>query len=143
MTKPRRDKGVKGGSVITGLRIERDVAQTLCDEATTNAQGNVAELARFHIRRGLGATAAQANALEENEMLVSSGLAGLSLDATTIARLVHEAARREMTKAGLARHLIRRGLRVPEAESMQREAGFRALAEVYQGRADTFHGAGK
>jgi hypothetical protein len=139
----RRDKGIKGGSVLTGLRLERDVAQALCDQATTNAQGNVAELARFHIRRGLGATAAQANHLEETENVISSGLAGLSLDAATIALLVIGAARREMSKAGLARHFIRRGLGMSEAESVKREAGFTALADVYQGRSDTFHGAGK
>lgn len=142
-TRRRRDKGIKGGSVITGLRLERDTAQLLCDQAVESAKGNVAELARFYIRRGLGASAAQANTLEENEYLVDSGLAGLSLDERTINLLLDRTARTGQTKAAIARHAIRRGLGYTETESTKREAGFAALAEVYQGRSETFRGAGK
>ena len=146
--RPRRTTcNVRGDSVIDGLRIERDVAQLLCEQACKDArnklgQGNVAELARYYIRVGLGATAAQANALEEGGgILSSSGLAGLGLDAWTKTALVREVGRRGIGKAAIARHFIRRGLGMSELESMKREAGFAAIVQARQGLHGVFHGA--
>lgn len=146
--RPRRETHkVRGDSVISGLHIERDVAQDLCDEACKIAKdkhglGNVAELARFYVRTGLGATKDQANHLEENERILSNGgVAGLGLDKWTIARLVAEVGRRGMGKAAIVRHLIRRGLGMSELESMKREAGFAAIVQARQGLHGVFHGA--
>jgi hypothetical protein len=137
----RRDAGIKGGSVISGLHLERDAAQRLCDKAHEIAGGNVAELARFYVRRGLGATVEQANQLEETEYLVSSGLAGLSLDKRTIGLLVRAVAEQGIAKSAIARHLIRRGLGFSERDSKKREAGFAAIANAHQGLHGVFHGA--
>lgn len=139
--RPRREKR-KGDSVIDGLHLERDVAARLCEQADKDAAGNVAELARFYVRTGLGATAAQANALEANENLaLNSGLAGLGLDKWTKDRLIQEVATRGTAKAAIARHYIRRGLGFSERESMKREAGFAALAQARHGLHGVFHGA--
>jgi len=141
MTTRQKRKDIRGSSVITGLHLERDVAQRLCDQAREDAAGNVAELARYYIRIGLGATAAQANRLGEGNLALSSGLAGLGLDAWTRDRLIQEVARQGIAKAAIARHLIRRGLGFSEKESKRREAGFAALANARHGLHDVFRGA--
>src|SRR5262249_26366090 len=126
----RRDKNIKGGSVISGLRLEKDVAQALCETAKRDAKGNVAELARFYIRTGLGASTAEANAREEAGDFISSGLAGLWMDKYTVDRLNAHRKRTGASRAAVARHLIRLGLNYSPEDSQKREAGFAALADA-------------
>lgn len=135
----RRDFHVKNDSVISGLRLESDIAKQLCDAARANAAdakgiGDVAQMARYLIRTGLGYTDVQSNAFED-AMLKPYRLRGLALE-DEVARKLYEMARRlrvnwSTTVVGptaAARHLIRVGLGVPIEESERREQRFAALA---------------
>jgi len=128
--------------VITGLRLERDCAQRLCIAAIERAadedgRGDVAMMARFLIRTGLGDSAERANRREENDRLGNCSLAGLWLDEDTCTRLTTYISRAAksfgLTRAGCARHLIRLGLGIPEATSLEREQTFATIAELRRG----------
>lgn len=150
MTRPlRRDAKVKGASVITGLRLEPEAAQQLCDKACTDARdektgrGNVSELARYFIRTGLGLSPVDANRREEHGAF-SSCVAGLAMEPDLCARLTSAARKLGLPKAGAARHFIRLGLEFSHANSMAREAHFAELAaskhEASLGMAAQFRG---
>lgn len=133
----RRDKtpdgkGRKGASVIKGLRMERGLAQRVCEQADERAAGDVAEFTRYAIRVGLGCSHEEANSREANEYHINSGLAGLSLDKFTKRELEHRAAKLGVTKASVARHLIRLAVGYAVAESNEREKRFSALADAYK-----------
>lgn len=144
MTERQRRSLPKGSSVINGLRLERDAAAKLCEAAAADPDcKNIAEYARFCIRRGLGCSAVEANRREADERHVkTSGIAGLGLDAATKRELAARSEQTGRAKAALARHFIRRTLGYSEADSTKREAGFAALAEQYQTKLGTFNGAG-
>jgi hypothetical protein len=141
MTRPhRRDWKVKNASVITGLRLEPAIASQLCYAAREHAvdergRGDVAQMARYFIRTGLGYTTAQSNALEDGT-LKPKRLCGLALEEEVERRLVEHARevfwnRYPAGRAALtptARHLIRLGLGMPAAESLRREEQFASLA---------------
>jgi hypothetical protein len=150
VTRPlRRDAKVRGASVITGLRLEPETAQQLCDSAVENARdvktgrGNVSVLARYFIRTGLGLSHADANRREEHGAF-SSCVAGLSMESDLCARLTSTARRLGLPKAGTARHFIRLGLGFSAENSMAREAHFAELAaakhEASLGMAAQFRG---
>ena len=133
MTERQRRSLPKGSSVINGLRLERDAAARLCEAvAADNGVKNIAEYARFCIRRGLGCSHEEANLREGYKHEKTSGIAGLGLDLRTKTELETLSAQTGRTKAALARHYIRRALGYSEADSTKREAGFAALAEHYQ-----------
>lgn len=131
MTKrQRRDKGTKNSSVITGLRLEPDVAQDLCTYARAHAldehgRGDVAQMARFFIRTGLGWSPTQSNELEDR-VLKPSRLCGLALETPVMLKLENYG--RGLGTSAAARHLIRLGLGMADAESRQREERFAAMA---------------
>lgn len=145
----RRDAKVKGASVITGLRMEPETAQQLCDKAVEDApdkktgRGNVSELARYFIRTGLGLSPTEANRREEHGDF-SACLAGLAMEPDLCARLTSAARRLGLPKAGAARHYIRLGLGFSHTNSMAREAHFAELAaskhEASLGMASQFRG---
>jgi hypothetical protein len=150
VTRPlRRDAKVKGASVITGLRLEPETAQALCDKACVDTfeektgRGNVSELARYFIRTGLGLSPADANRREEHGAF-SACLAGLAMEPDLCARLASAARKLGLPKAGAARHYIRLGLGFSHTNSMAREAHFAELAaskhETSLGMASQFRG---
>lgn len=150
MTRPlRRDANTKGASVITGLRLEPETAQQLCERAIEDARdektgrGDVSELARYFIRTGLGMTPNDANRREAVGAFAAC-VAGLKMEPDLCARLASAARRLGVTKAGAARHLVRLGLGFSEENSLEREAHFAELAsskkETSLGMAAQFRG---
>ena len=132
MTKrQRRDKGTKNGSVITGLRLEPDVAQDLCTYARLYAldghgRGDVAQVARHFIRVGLGYSVETSQEMEDGE-LKPARLCGLALE-TPVKRLLDQRTILVGGPTATARHLIRRGLGMSDVESRKREERFTAMA---------------
>ena len=123
----RRDKGITYASIITGLRLESDLATRLRAAATERAEGNVAVLARFLLATGLGWSAEAANTSEDRD-LKPRKLCGLAVPEELYTRLRGAAARLHLAPTGAARHLLRRGLGVDELTSLQREEKFASLA---------------
>jgi len=126
----RRDHQTKNASVIGGLRLEADVAQRLCEAARTHAadkhgRGDVAQMARYYVRTGLGYTAEASNTLEDKAPKPER-LCGLTLEKDVMVRLRASGA----NVSAVARHFIRRGLGFSDAESRRREEKFAALAEA-------------
>lgn len=138
----RRDLFIKGGSVLAGLRCERELAQRLCDFARENVRadltqpasranpGDVSEAARYLLRRGVGLSHEAAARVEVAERGVSGALAGLAVDAGTLAQLYKHQQRYSLTRAGTARHLLRLGLGMDVNDSLAREQHFAAIAAV-------------
>lgn len=132
----RRDKDVVNDGLVAGLRMEPKLAQKLCEEARRLApravhgrvKGDVAEFARSLLRRGLGWTHDQSEAMEALE-LKPKRLTGLTLETAVHTRL-HQLATHRFSGnvASAARHLLRIGLGVDEAESLRREDAFASLA---------------
>lgn len=134
MTRPlRRDAKVKGASVITGLRLEPETAQALCDKACTDARdeksgrGDCSALARIYIRTGVGLSPAEAYRREQHGHF-DACLAGLAMEEDLCARLAERADVLGTSKAGAARHFIRIGLGFTKDNSLAREAHFAELA---------------
>lgn len=131
----RRDRGVKNTSVISGLRLEADAATRLCDRAREQAvdkgKGDVAQLARYYIRIGLGYSHQEANALEVTE-LKPKQVRGLVLETAVEAHLRRRQYTLGLGCAGTARHLIRLGLGYSKEESLRREERFASLAAAIQ-----------
>ncbi len=123
----RNDKGITGGSVITGLRLEPELAARLRDAATERAEGRVAVLARFLIATGLGRSA-EAATQDEQSALKPRKLCGLAVSHTMYKRLEEDAASLELSITGCARHLLRVGLGFDAMESLRREEAFASLA---------------
>lgn len=147
MTRPhRRDFGVKSASVISGLRLERDVAQKLCEAARQRTSdptaakrrdrlGDVAVMARHFIRVGLGIPESRSAAMEATEVKPAR-LAGLALESGVYQAL--EGAHSQLGSiTATARHFIRRGLGYAEAESLRREERFAALAQALRDARET------
>lgn len=135
MSAYRRDRNVKFDSVIAGLRFERDAAQALCTFAIDHAAdergvGNVAEVVRYLVRTGLGASGEEANRIEATGGFRQCGIAGLQLDVPTVRQLDAFTKANRWGKAAAARHLVRLGLGYPDAESRARENRFAVIAEV-------------
>lgn len=150
MTRPlRRDARTKGASVITGLRLEPETAQQLRDKACTDAlheksgRGDCSALARIYIRTGVGFSPAEAYRREQHGRF-DACLAGLAMEEDLCVRLTSGAAQLGLTKAGAARHYIRRGLGFSQTNSLEREAHFAELAaskhEASLGMAAQFRG---
>lgn len=138
----RRDKGLSHDGCIKGLRMEKDLAQRFSDAARENAEGDAAEMARYLIRRGLGASHVEANRREEQMRPDTLVVRGLKTEADIGTRLDGYIARVGLaSRAAGARHLIRLGLGYKTAESMKLEAGFAAIAAARQGLHGVFHGA--
>lgn len=128
----RRDARTKNASVITGVRLEAEVAQALRDAAVSFApddkgRGDVGQLARFYVRRGVGFSADAANQREAHGGF-DNCVAGLAMESTLCKRLTEEADRLGITKAGAVRHFIRLGLGYSQDNSLEREAHFAELA---------------
>lgn len=132
----RRDKGTTSGSVITGLRLESELAKDLRTEAVERAGGDIAELARFLIRTGLGYSARDANELEAKAPKPAR-LCGLALERDVMLRLKGYAGS-GLSVAGAARHLLRLGLGYKAAESLAIEGRFAAIATARRELADAY-----
>ena len=74
----RRDDGTKNASVCTGLRLEPDLARRLCTAAVEQAEGDVAQFARYILRTQLGASSEVALVMEPGPK--PKRLCGLALD---------------------------------------------------------------
>ncbi len=123
----RNDKGITGGSVITGLRLEPELAARLRDAATERAEGRVAVLARFLIATGLGRSA-EAAIQDEQSTLKPRKLCGLAVSDRMYTRLEEDAASLQLSITGCVRHLLRAGLGFDAVESLRREETFASLA---------------
>ena len=139
MTRPhRRDKNVKGASVIAGARMEPDLAQRLCAAAIERAtgkhgRGDVAQLARYLIRIGLGIPHDQANVREEQAALGDCGVPGLKLEADVCQQLSRVADQLGLGKLGTVRHYVRLGLGIRNEVSLNREERFAEIASAKRG----------
>lgn len=123
----RNDKGITGGSVITGLRLEPELAARLRDAATEHAEGRVAVLARFLIATGLG-RGADAATQDEQDTIKKRKLCGLAVSDDMYDRLETRAAQLQLQITGCIRHLLRVGLKIDAMESLRREETFASLA---------------
>lgn len=124
----RRDKGTKNASIITGLRLEKDVAKALCEWAR-QIDGDVAALSRYFIYKGLGYSEDQAARAERE--LKPERLAGLALDSATNRRLIEYAQKLDgWNTSAAARHLLRLQLGYSVKDSTAREEKFALLAQA-------------
>lgn len=139
MTRPhRRDKNVKFASVVAGARMEPDLAQRLCAAAIERApdkygRGDVAQLARYLIRTGLGIPHSEANIREEQAELDNCGVPGVRLEADVCQQLARAADHLGLGKLGVVRHYIRLGLGIRNEVSLQREERFAEIASAKRG----------
>lgn len=128
----RRDSKTKGGSVVTGYRMEPDLAQRMiayARENFTDERGiaDIARAARFLLRTQLGHTE------RDDHGLLPETSRGLKMEAYLRDSIVTYQVNHEMSFVGAARHLIRLALGYAEGESKRRERVFAELAEGRQG----------
>ena len=139
MTRPhRRDRNVKSASVIAGARMEPDLAQRLCAAAIDrvpdeHGRGDVAQLARYLVRTGLGIPHSEANIREERADLADCGVPGLKLEADVCQQLARAADHHGLNKLATVRHFIRLGLGIRNEVSLQREERFAEIASAKRG----------
>lgn len=134
----RRDKNIKFASVIAGVRMEPDLAQRLCAAAIERVQdehgrGDVAQLARYLIRTGLGIPHSEANAREERADVANCGVPGLKLESDVCQQLARTADQLGLNKLATVRHYIRLGLGIRNEVSLQREERFAEIASAKRG----------
>lgn len=129
----RRDKSVKGASVISGHRMEPDLAKRLTEYARENftddrGYADVARAARFLLRTSLGL-------LERDD----HGPLPLNTRGLRVEQGLFDAIERYQGQQGLpspigtARHLMRLGLGMRADVSLQREARFAEIASAKRG----------
>jgi hypothetical protein len=139
VTRPhRRDKNVRFASVIAGVRLEPDLAQRLCAAAIERApdergRGDVAQLARYLVRTGLGIPHSEANIREERAELGNCGVPGLRLEVDVCQQLARTADQLGLNKLATVRHYIRLGLGIRKEVSLQREERFAEIASAKRG----------
>lgn len=134
MTRPyRRDADTKGGSVITGLRMERPLAQRLTDaaredarqrgEINTKTERPVADLGRqtrLLLRLALWDGATEDPAGQCTEQIA----AGLKVEPALAAAIRERAAQEGLNTSGTIRHLLRINLAWTPAYSRSMEDKF-------------------
>lgn len=128
----RRDSKTKGGSVVTGYRMEPDLAQRVVAYARENFSddhgiADIARAARFLLRTQLGHTERDDHGPRPETSR------GLKMESHLHESIVNYQFTHEMTFVGAARHLIRLALGYAEGESKRRERVFTGLAEGRQG----------
>ena len=131
----RRDKNVRGGSVITGFRMEPDLAQRLTEYArrnlVVNDKADIAAAARYLLRTQLGKPSHESldppggltestRGMKMEKWLVQS--IGVWIDRQDV----------QLSFVGAIRHLIRLGLGYNAKLSLQRESKFAELSALRQ-----------
>lgn len=132
----RRDKNVKGASVISGHRMEPDLAQRLTAYAhehfTVNGKADVAAAARYLLRSAFGKVG-------EHAFDMPGGLTeltrGLKLEPWLYEQIeVWQAnAPMPMSFVGVTRHMLRLALGFNAKVSLQREQRFVDIASARRG----------
>ena len=129
----RRDKNVRGASVISGHRMEPDLAQRLTEYARKNFVDNrgladVARAARFLLRSQLGFVNA------DDHGLLPEIMRGLKVEEALLEGVQRYQIQQELSsQLSAARHLIRLGLGYRPELSLQREQRFAEIASAKRG----------
>lgn len=139
----RRDKDVKGGSVIAGLRMESALAQKLTDYARehasdANGKADVAAATCFLLRVGLGAAVNTALDAERSPgSRVANVITGLRVKRDLVTMLNRRVEQNQrlgdvpaLNRAATARHLLRLALDYSEETSFEIEGHFASIADA-------------
>jgi hypothetical protein len=130
----RRDAGVKRGSVVTGLRMEPDLATALTEAAHRQAQNegeaqaDVNKTSRCLLRRALGWSTAETLAAEARGGWAGTPVAGLGCESALIVALDKARAKLGLNRSAAARHFLRVSLGWSPQASLEKEKAFAAIA---------------